>query len=174
MPDTEKNVDEEFSEIDALLTEHLKKMRRNNDVNNKDPIFRKEIEEIEDMLKMAQNKIHNALQHQEHNEDELIPVVDKPDIPPIKPIKSNIKFEKYDFTQGEPKDPDVKAKRDTVREMMKHAWRGYHEKAWTENEVRPISGKGHSANIFGNAKTGATIVDALGNCLDFSEQNNWF
>jgi len=46
--------------------------------------------------------------------------------------------------------------------MMIHAWKGYHEKAWSENEVRPISGKGHSANIFGNAKTGATIVDALG------------
>lgn len=176
MPDTEQNVSEEFSEIDALLTEHLKKMRHNNDVNNKNPVFRKEIEEIEDMLKVAQNKIHKALQHQEHKEDELNPVVDKPD---IKPNNSNIKFEEYDFTQGEPKDPDVKAKRDTVRDMMKHAWRGYREKAWTENEVRPISGKGHSANIFGNAKTGATIVDALdtlwimGLTIEFNQGRDW-
>ena len=58
---------------------------------------------------------------------------------------------------------DVARKRNQVREMMKHAWKGYKEKAWTENEVRPISGRGHSANIFGNGKTGATIVDALGN-----------
>ena len=64
--------------------------------------------------------------------------------------------------KGRPSDPAVVEKRETVRNMMIHAWKGYHEKAWSENEVRPISGKGHSANIFGNAKTGATIVDALG------------
>ena len=44
---------------------------------------------------------------------------------------------------------------------MKHAWNGYVEKGWTWNEVRPISGQGYSAAIFGNQKTGATIVDAL-------------
>ena len=64
--------------------------------------------------------------------------------------------------KGKPSDPAVLEKRETVKNMMIHAWKGYHEKAWSENEVRPISGKGHSANIFGNAKTGATIVDALG------------
>ena len=68
----------------------------------------------------------------------------------------------YDYTRGTPSDPTVVQRRDQVREMMKHAWRGYKERAWTENEVRPISGRGHSANIFGNGKTGATIVDALG------------
>lgn len=49
----------------------------------------------------------------------------------------------------------------SVREMMKFAWDGYVEKGWSFNEVRPISGKGYSAAVFGNSKTGATIVDAL-------------
>jgi len=44
---------------------------------------------------------------------------------------------------------------------MKFAWDGYREKGWSWNEVRPISGKGYSAAVFGNSKTGATVVDAL-------------
>ena len=63
--------------------------------------------------------------------------------------------------------------------MMNHAWQGYKKKAWSENEVRPISGKGHSAAIFGNSKTGATIVDALdtlyimGMTEEFNEAKEW-
>ena len=64
-------------------------------------------------------------------------------------------------------------KRESVKDMMRHAWRGYRENAWTENEVRPISGKGHSANIFGNAKTGATIVDALGMFFYIFNKDIW-
>jgi len=66
-----------------------------------------------------------------------------------------------------------------VKEMMNHAWQGYKKKAWSENEVRPISGKGHSAGIFGNGKTGATIVDALdtlyimGMMNEFNEAKEW-
>jgi mannosyl-oligosaccharide alpha-1,2-mannosidase len=48
-----------------------------------------------------------------------------------------------------------------VRDMMKYAWDGYHEKGWGANEVRPISGQGYSAAVFGNKPTGATVVDAL-------------
>lgn len=37
----------------------------------------------------------------------------------------------------------------------------YIQYAWGHNELRPISQRGHSASIFGPAKIGATIVDAL-------------
>ncbi|XP_030642097.1 mannosyl-oligosaccharide 1,2-alpha-mannosidase IB [Chanos chanos] len=62
---------------------------------------------------------------------------------------------------GDPGDPDVKEKRDKIREMMKHAWDSYRQYGWGHNELKPIAKKGHSTNIFGNSQMGATIVDAL-------------
>lgn len=62
---------------------------------------------------------------------------------------------------GEPKDPDVKMKRDQIKRMMKHAWDSYEKYAWGSNELRPISRRGHSASIFGASSLGATIIDAL-------------
>lgn len=44
---------------------------------------------------------------------------------------------------------------------MKDAWDNYVKYAWGHNELRPISQRGHSASIFGPAKIGATVVDAL-------------
>ena len=46
-------------------------------------------------------------------------------------------------------------------QMMKHAWDMYEKYAWGQNELKPISRKGHSASIFGNTALGATIVDGL-------------
>ena len=71
------------------------------------------------------------------------------------------KLEPYDSSVGVPTDSDIISKRNTVRDMMKLAWEGYHKYAWGANELKPISMKRHSANIFGSADTGATIVDAL-------------
>lgn len=49
-----------------------------------------------------------------------------------------------------------------IVEMMQHAWKGYVKFAMGENEVRPVTKRGHSPGIFGkNTKLGATIVDAL-------------
>lgn len=48
-----------------------------------------------------------------------------------------------------------------VRDMMKHAWRGYAKYAWGHNELRPVSLEPHSDSIFGSEKMGATIVDAI-------------
>lgn len=45
--------------------------------------------------------------------------------------------------------------------MMKHAWDNYVKYSWGDNELRPISRKGHSASIFGTSSLGATIVDAI-------------
>ncbi|KAI8792114.1 mannosyl-oligosaccharide 1,2-alpha-mannosidase IA isoform X2 [Biomphalaria glabrata] len=62
---------------------------------------------------------------------------------------------------GEPTDPQIKAKRDKVKEMMSHAWHGYEKYGWGANEHRPISLKAHSGSIFGAGELGATIVDAI-------------
>jgi len=44
---------------------------------------------------------------------------------------------------------------------MKDAWDNYVKYAWGSNELKPISQRGHSASIFGPAKLGATIIDAM-------------
>uniref|UniRef100_A0A8C7VIS0 alpha-1,2-Mannosidase n=1 Tax=Oncorhynchus mykiss TaxID=8022 RepID=A0A8C7VIS0_ONCMY len=62
---------------------------------------------------------------------------------------------------GDPGEPDIKEKRDKIREMMKHAWDSYRQYGWGHNELKPLAKKGHSTNIFGNSQMGATIVDAL-------------
>uniref|UniRef100_A0A673MQ68 alpha-1,2-Mannosidase n=1 Tax=Sinocyclocheilus rhinocerous TaxID=307959 RepID=A0A673MQ68_9TELE len=63
-------------------------------------------------------------------------------------------------TGHEPADPDVKAKRAKIKEMMQFSWDNYKRYAWGSNELRPVSKQGHSSNLFGDLK-GATIVDAL-------------
>lgn len=63
-------------------------------------------------------------------------------------------------TGHEPADPDIKAKRAKIKEMMQFAWDNYKHYAWGSNELRPVSKQGHSSNLFGSLK-GATIVDAL-------------
>ncbi len=45
--------------------------------------------------------------------------------------------------------------------MAKHAWDGYVKYAWGDNELKPISKRGHSSSVFGKTKLGATIVDSL-------------
>ncbi|CAB3987592.1 Mannosyl-oligosaccharide 1,2-alpha-mannosidase IB [Paramuricea clavata] len=45
--------------------------------------------------------------------------------------------------------------------MMEKAWSGYVAHSWGQNELKPISKMGHSANIFGSQSMGATIVDAM-------------
>uniref|UniRef100_A0A1W7RB10 alpha-1,2-Mannosidase n=1 Tax=Hadrurus spadix TaxID=141984 RepID=A0A1W7RB10_9SCOR len=62
---------------------------------------------------------------------------------------------------GEPSDPITRERRNKVKEMMKHAWDNYVKYAWGENELRPISKRGHAAGIFGKSSLGATIVDGL-------------
>jgi len=71
------------------------------------------------------------------------------------------KLKPFNSSRGTPTDSDIIEKRNTVKDMMKVAWEGYRKYAWGANEVKPISKQRHSANIFGNAETGATIVDAL-------------
>ncbi|CAG7818316.1 unnamed protein product [Allacma fusca] len=51
--------------------------------------------------------------------------------------------------------------RSTVVKMTKDAWDNYVKYAWGQNELKPISQRGHSSSIFGPSKIGATIVDAV-------------
>ena len=63
--------------------------------------------------------------------------------------------------------------------MMQHAWSNYVRYAWGENELDPIAKRGHSAQIFGKAGSGATIVDSLdtlyvmGMMEDFWRARDW-
>lgn len=45
--------------------------------------------------------------------------------------------------------------------MMKFAWQMYVKYAWGQNELKPLSRRGHSASVFGSTALGATIVDGL-------------
>lgn len=65
------------------------------------------------------------------------------------------------FYAGEDPDPEIRSRRDTIREMMQHAWKNYVKFAWGENELNPISRTGHSAGIFGNTKIGSLIAISL-------------
>uniref|UniRef100_A0A834VBH7 alpha-1,2-Mannosidase n=1 Tax=Sarcoptes scabiei TaxID=52283 RepID=A0A834VBH7_SARSC len=62
---------------------------------------------------------------------------------------------------GEDSDSEIQKRREKVREMMIVAWDSYRKYAWGENELKPISKKGHSPGIFGNTKLGATIIDGM-------------
>lgn len=80
---------------------------------------------------------------------------------------------------GEDPDPVARQRRDKVKEMVLHAWRGYKTYAWGKNELRPVSKRGHTAGIFGRQDMGATIVDALdtlyimGLMEEFNEGRAW-
>ncbi|XP_065584891.1 mannosyl-oligosaccharide 1,2-alpha-mannosidase IA-like isoform X2 [Artemia franciscana] len=80
---------------------------------------------------------------------------------------------------GEDNEDDIRKKRDTVKQMMAHAWKNYEEYAWGGNELRPISLKTHNPGIFGAAQLGATIIDALdtlyimGFTKEFEKAKQW-
>ena len=63
--------------------------------------------------------------------------------------------------------------------MVKHAWNGYVQYAWGENELRPMAKEGYSASNFGQTKLGVTIVDSLDTLLlmglkeEFEKAKNW-
>jgi mannosyl-oligosaccharide alpha-1,2-mannosidase len=63
--------------------------------------------------------------------------------------------------EGGATDPGVEEKRRKIIEMAKHAWDGYTQYAWGQNELKPITKSGHSAVVFGKTPLGATIVDSL-------------
>ncbi|CBY33688.1 unnamed protein product [Oikopleura dioica] len=177
---TSEKTEQETNNLERNLEELMKKARGSSCDNQRDPQCR---EKILEYLKMLE-EMHAHLELELDDESITVEkdankdggeklVLAAPDVKP-KQRKGA-----YDYTRGSPSDPEVLARRNKVKEMMNHAWQGYKKKAWSENEVRPISGKGHSAGIFGNGKTGATIVDALdtlyimGMMNEFNEAKEW-
>ncbi|XP_069731353.1 mannosyl-oligosaccharide 1,2-alpha-mannosidase IC [Phaenicophaeus curvirostris] len=75
-------------------------------------------------------------------------------------------------------DPESRARRDKVKEMMKFAWDNYKQYALGKNELRPLTKNGHIGNMFGGLR-GATVVDALDTLYimeleeEFQEAKNW-
>jgi mannosyl-oligosaccharide alpha-1,2-mannosidase len=55
---------------------------------------------------------------------------------------------------GEDPDEEMAKRRNFIKDMMKVSWNNYVTYAWGENELRPVSKKGHSAGIFGTTKLG--------------------
>jgi len=62
---------------------------------------------------------------------------------------------------------------------MQFAWKMYVKYAWGQNELKPLSRRGHSTSIFGNAALGATIVDAVDTLYimglenEYTQGRNW-
>ncbi|XP_054165888.1 mannosyl-oligosaccharide 1,2-alpha-mannosidase IA-like [Oppia nitens] len=124
-------------------------------------------------------------QHFSYNLSQLNAVLPKPNENAL-PQDLTEKHEDFDdnwkplvLPNGEDSDPEVRKKRDFIKEMMREAWVHYKTYAWGENELKPISKKGHSAGIFGTTKLGATIVDGLDTLFimgmkdEFKEGRDW-
>lgn len=137
--------------------------------NPKDAVHRNKFENYQDQHLKAINEANNVLKmkqeiaaDKEKLEEKKNEEANKEMLEQIRKDNSVLgKIKPYDSSQGQPKDPDILEKRNKVRDMMKLAWKGYETYAWGANELKPISKSKHSANIFGSAETGATIVDAL-------------
>ena len=41
-------------------------------------------------------------------------------------------------------DPEILAKKNHIKNMTMHAWKGYKRYAWGKNELKPLSRRGHS------------------------------
>ncbi|XP_063999053.1 mannosyl-oligosaccharide 1,2-alpha-mannosidase IB isoform X1 [Pogoniulus pusillus] len=115
----------------------------------------KALEEAKEKLKKSRDEIQAEIQTEKNKVVQELKKKDSKPLPPV-PLPNLI-----GINSGEPADPDVREKRNKVKEMMKHAWDNYRQYGWGHNELKPIARKGHSTNIFGNSQMGATIVDAL-------------
>lgn len=75
-------------------------------------------------------------------------------------------------------EPETRARRLKIKEMMKFAWDNYKRYAFGKNELRPLTKNGHIGNMFGGLR-GATIVDALDTLYimelgeEFQEAKSW-
>ncbi|XP_025917306.1 mannosyl-oligosaccharide 1,2-alpha-mannosidase IB isoform X3 [Apteryx rowi] len=115
----------------------------------------KALEEAKEKLKKSRDEIQAEIQTEKSKVVQELKKKDSKPLPPV-PLPNLI-----GINSGEPADPDIREKRNKIKEMMKHAWDNYRQYGWGHNELKPIARKGHSTNIFGNSQMGATIVDAL-------------
>ncbi|KAE8621098.1 hypothetical protein XENTR_v10004681 [Xenopus tropicalis] len=131
------------------------------------------LEEAKEKLKKSRDEIRAEIQTEKSKLAEELKKKDNPP-PPLAPVPNL-----PEIKNGDPGDPDIREKRDKIKEMMKHAWDNYKQYGWGHNELKPIARKGHSTNIFGNSQMGATIVDALDSLYimglldEFREGQEW-
>ncbi|XP_052740678.1 mannosyl-oligosaccharide alpha-1,2-mannosidase IA [Bicyclus anynana] len=95
-------------------------------------------------------------------------------------LKVDSAVQKYVIPAMDPgTDIDVRRKRDTVKEMMRHAWNNYKLYAWGKNELKPMSKRAHLTSVFGGGDLGATIVDGMDTLYlmgmkdEFREGRDW-
>ncbi|XP_030059885.1 mannosyl-oligosaccharide 1,2-alpha-mannosidase IB isoform X2 [Microcaecilia unicolor] len=133
----------------------------------------KALEEAKEKLKKSRDQIRAEIQTEKNKVIQEMKKKDNKQLPPV-PVPKLVGIK-----TGDPGDPDIREKRDKIKEMMKHAWDNYRQYGWGHNELKPIARKGHTTNIFGNAQMGATVVDALdtlyimGLVEEFREGQEW-
>ncbi|XP_067849051.1 mannosyl-oligosaccharide 1,2-alpha-mannosidase IB isoform X2 [Heptranchias perlo] len=113
------------------------------------------LEEAKEKLKKSKDQIRAEIQTEKNRVAQDMKKREGKQLPLV-PIPKLV-----GINNGDPGDPDTREKQEKIKEMMKHAWGNYRQYAWGHNELKPLSRKGHSTNIFGNSQLGATIVDAL-------------
>ncbi|XP_063167879.1 mannosyl-oligosaccharide 1,2-alpha-mannosidase IC [Candoia aspera] len=109
--------------------------------------------------------------------------------PPLQHTRAPFRFDYAAFRQrlrhpvlggrrGGTEEPDTRARRLKIKEMMKFAWDNYKQYALGKNELRPLTRNGHIGNMFGGLR-GATVVDALDTLYvmelqeEFQEAKDW-
>jgi mannosyl-oligosaccharide alpha-1,2-mannosidase len=121
---------------------------------------------LSDMRILAE-KIRREMNHinmsQQHAVAPAPPALDLPrvNVPAAAAAASSPDHSSAGLPDGQDHDPEARRRRDVVKNMMLHGWNNYVQYAWGENELRPISRRGHSPGIFGSTKLGASIIDAM-------------
>lgn len=141
---------------------------RHNDVMNEDPHRAEDREKLNQKIQQQLNpafmqvdkpRVQQSVSSSTTKSSVVVPAVQSASAT-SKPREESTEHTLVLFP-GEPKDPIVRERRNKVREMMQHAWSNYEQYAWGQNELRPVTKRGHAAGIFGKTSMGATIVDGL-------------
>ncbi|NXN93501.1 MA1C1 mannosidase, partial [Rhinopomastus cyanomelas] len=107
--------------------------------------------------------------------------------PPARDTRAPLRFDYERFSRSlrhpvrgrrDGEEPETRARRMKVKEMMKFAWDNYRQYALGKNELRPLTRNGHIGSMFGGLR-GATVIDALDTLYimeleeEFQEAKTW-
>ncbi|OTF76985.1 hypothetical protein BLA29_014001, partial [Euroglyphus maynei] len=67
-------------------------------------------------------------------------------------IRRQLNWTRIQLPDGEDIDPEIRKRRQKIKQMMITAWDSYRKYAWGENELKPLSKKGHAPGVFGKTK----------------------
>lgn len=115
-------------------------------------------------MRILAEKIRREMNHINMSQQQAVapkpPELDQPHVQPAASSQDH-SVRSVILPSGQDPDPEASRRRDVVKNMMLHGWDNYVQYAWGENELRPISRRGHSPGIFGSTKLGASIIDAM-------------